>query len=36
MPTPSQTTTHLRPFIPAKDFAVSRAFYQDLGTKERV
>lgn len=27
-------TTHLRPFIPAKDFAVSRAFYKDLGAKE--
>lgn len=29
-----QVTSHLRPFIPAKDFAVSRAFYKDLGAKE--
>ena len=29
-----QSTTHLRTFVPAKDFAVSRAFYQDLGAKE--
>jgi catechol 2,3-dioxygenase-like lactoylglutathione lyase family enzyme len=28
-------TKGLRPFIPAKDFAVSRAFYLDLGAKER-
>lgn len=27
-------TTNLRPFVPAKDFAVSRAFYADLGAKE--
>jgi len=27
-------TKNLRPFIPAKDFAVSRAFYQDLGAEE--
>lgn len=29
-----QGTTNLRPFIPAKDFAVSRAFYADLGATE--
>lgn len=28
------TTSNLRPFIPAKDFAASRAFYADLGAKE--
>ncbi len=28
------TTSNLRPFIPAKDFAVSRAFYKDLGATE--
>jgi len=28
------TTTNLRPFVPAKDFATSRAFYADLGAKE--
>jgi catechol 2,3-dioxygenase-like lactoylglutathione lyase family enzyme len=27
-------TSHLRSFIPAKDFATSRAFYRDLGAKE--
>lgn len=27
-------TSHLRPFVPAKDFAISRAFYQDMGAKE--
>lgn len=27
-------TSHLRPFVPAKDFAISRAFYQDLGARE--
>lgn len=27
-------TSHLRPFVPAKDFAVSRAFYRDLGATE--
>lgn len=27
-------TSNLRPFVPAKDFAVSRAFYQDLGATE--
>ncbi len=29
-----QTTSHLRPFVPAKDFAVSRAFYRELGARE--
>jgi len=28
------STSHLRPFIPSKDFAVSRAFYKDLGATE--
>ncbi|MCX8212357.1 MAG: hypothetical protein ACI974_001585 [Paraglaciecola sp.] len=28
-------TSHLRPFVAAKDFAVSRAFYSDLGATER-
>jgi catechol 2,3-dioxygenase-like lactoylglutathione lyase family enzyme len=28
------TTSNLRSFVPARDFAVSRAFYQDLGAKE--
>lgn len=27
-------TSHLRPFVPAKDFAISRAFYRDMGAKE--
>ncbi|SEP86616.1 VOC family protein [Neolewinella agarilytica] len=27
-------TSNLRPFVPAKDFAVSRAFYKDLGATE--
>jgi len=28
-------TTHLRSFVAAKDFAVSRAFYRDLGATEQ-
>jgi hypothetical protein len=28
------TTSLLRTFVPAKDFAISQAFYQDLGAKE--
>ncbi|TXF89516.1 glyoxalase [Neolewinella aurantiaca] len=27
-------TTHLRAFVPAKDFSVSRSFYKDLGAEE--
>ncbi|MEM9528165.1 MAG: VOC family protein [Bacteroidota bacterium] len=30
-----QGTSDLRTFIPAKDFALSRAFYADLGAEER-
>ncbi len=29
-----QETTQLRTFIPARNFATSRAFYQDLGAEE--
>ncbi len=30
-----QRTSGLRAFVPAKDFAASRAFYRDLGATER-